>query len=183
MASAYLLITVGGTWRRRNSRWEKSLGYAASDGASHTLYDEQVCFFDDTAFEEVVFRAVVSDRSVLFLLKRREGSMSTHEDRIAALERKMTTLELKRLYDERKAAENTPSEQAYNYSEINHNLTMLLGIASGQEHAIRLMQGDLGIIRDRITSLEEKFEQRFTSLEGKFEQVLQHLAALTTKLE
>ena len=45
------------------------------------------------------------------------------------------------------------------------------------------MQGDLGIIRDRITSLEEKFEQRFTSMEGKFEQVLQHLAALTTKLE
>ena len=134
--------------------------------------------------------------------------MSTHEDRIAALERKMTTLELKRLYDERKAAENTPSEQAYNYSEINHNLTLLLGIASGQEHAIRLMQGDLGIIRERVdhqeediraikddlgtikerfeqrfTSLEEKFEQRFTSLEGKFEQVLQHLAALTTKLE
>ena len=117
------------------------------------------------------------------LIEEKGGSMSTHEDRIAALERKMTTLELKRLYDERKAAENTPSEQAYNYSEINHNLTMLLGIASGQEHAIRLMQGDLGIIRDRITSLEEKFEQRFTSLEGKFEQVLQHLAALTTKLE
>ncbi len=106
-------------------------------------------------------------------------------------------MELQRLYDERKAAENTPSEQAYNYSEINHNLTLLLGIASGQEHAIRLMQGDLGIIRERVEHQEEdiraikddlgiikeRIEQRFTSLEGKFEQVLQHLAALTTKLE
>jgi len=120
--------------------------------------------------------------------------MPTQEERLATLERKVAAMELQRLYDERKAAENTPSEQAYNYSEINHNLTLLLGIASGQEHAIRLMQGDLGIIRDRITSLEEKFEQRFTSMEGKFEQrftsmegkfeqVLQHLAALTTKLE
>jgi hypothetical protein len=134
----------------------------------------------------------------------REGSMPTQEDRIAELERKVTTLELKRLYDERMAAENTPAVQAYNYSEINHNLTMLLGIASGQEHAIRLMQGDvreikddLDVIKDRLdgveqhfTSLEGKFEQRFTSLEqrfgsleGKFEQVLHQLAALSAKLE
>jgi len=103
-------------------------------------------------------------------------------------------MELQRLYDERKAAERTPSEQAYNYTEINQNLTILLGIASGQEQDIKLMQGDLDIIRERITSLEGKVEQGFTSLEGKveqgftslegkFEQVLQHLAALTTKLE
>ncbi len=119
--------------------------------------------------------------------------MSTHEDRIAALERKMTTLELKRLYDERKAAENTPSEQAYNYSEINHNLAMLLGIASGQEHDIKLMQGDLEIIKERVEHIDQQIdgvdrrlegiEQRFTSLEGKFEQVLHQLAALTAKLE
>ena len=123
--------------------------------------------------------------------------MPTQEERLATLERKVAAMELQRLYDERKASENTPSEQAYNYSEINQNLTLLLGIASGQEHAIRLMQGDLGIIRERVehidqrlegieqrfTSLEGKFEQRFTSLEGKFEQVLQHLGALTTKLE
>lgn len=123
--------------------------------------------------------------------------MPTQEERLATLERKVAAMELQRLYDERKAAENTPSEQAYNYSEINHNLTLLLGMASGQEHAIRLMQGDLGIIRERVEHQEEdiraikedlgiikeRIEQRFTSLEGKFEQVLQHLATLTTKLE
>src|SRR6266702_3683731 len=99
--------------------------------------------------------AVVSDRSVL-----------------CCIERKVAAMELQRLYDERKAAERTPSEQAYNYTEINQNLTILLGIASGQEQDIKLMQGDLDIIRERITSLE-----------GKLEQVLQHLAALTAKLE
>ncbi len=123
--------------------------------------------------------------------------MPTQEDRLATLERKVAAMELQRLYDERKALENTPSEQAHNYSEINHNLAMLLGIASGQEHAIRLMQGDLGIIRERVEHqgedikaikddlgiIKERIEQRFTSLEGKFEQVLQHLAALTAKLE
>ncbi len=109
--------------------------------------------------------------------------MPTQEDRLATLERKVAAMELQRLYDERKAAERTPSEQAYNYTEINQNLTILLGIASGQEQDIKLMQGDLDIIRERITSLEGKVEQGFTSLEGKVEQVLQHLAALTTKLE
>jgi len=122
--------------------------------------------------------------------------MPTQEDRSAELERKVTILELKRLYDERMAAENTPAVQAYNYSEISHNLTMLLGVASGQEHSIRLMQGDIREIKDdldiikgrldgveqRFTSLEGKFEQRFGSLEGKFEQVLHQLAALSAKL-
>jgi len=109
--------------------------------------------------------------------------MPTQEERIAALERKVAAIELQRLYDERKAEEHTPSKQAYNYSEINQNLTMLLGIASGQELAIRLMQDDLGTIKERITSLEGKFEQGFTSLEGKFEQVLQLLTTLAAKLE
>lgn len=158
-----------------------------------------------------VFGAAVSDRSVLCLLKRREGSMPTQEERLATLERKVAAMELQRLYDERKAAENTPSEQAYNYREINQNLTILLGSASGQEADIRAMKDDLDIIKERVehidqridgvdrrlegidrrlesfeqrfTSLEGKFEQRFISLEGKFEQVLQHLATLTTKLE
>src|SRR5712692_4251688 len=75
--------------------------------------------------------------------------MPTQEDRIAELEQKMTTIELERLYEKRKASENTPTEQAYNYSTISHNLTLLLGIASGQEHAIKLMQGDLEIIKER----------------------------------
>ncbi len=44
------------------------------------------------------------------VLKRREGSIPTQEDRLATLERKVAAMELQRLYDERKAVERTPSE-------------------------------------------------------------------------
>jgi hypothetical protein len=122
--------------------------------------------------------------------------MPTQEDRIPELERKVTTLELKRLYDERKAAENTPDAQAYNHTEINHNLTMLLGIASGQEHAIRLMQGDLGIIKERMEFLDQRIdgidgrldgiERSLEGVDGRLdgiERALHHLATLITKSE
>jgi len=126
--------------------------------------------------------------------------MPTQEERIAALERKVAAIELQRLYDERKAAENTPSEQAYNYSEINHNLTMLLGIASGQEHAIRLMQGDLnvvkddlgivkadlGIVKERVEEQERDIRVMKADLgivKERVEQIVQLLTTLTTKLE
>jgi hypothetical protein len=99
------------------------------------------------------------------VIEEKGGSMPTQEDRLATLERKVAAMELQRLYDERKAAESTPSEQAYNYTEINQNLTLLLGIASGQEQDIKVMKNDLGIIRERV------------------EQIVQQLAVLTTKLE
>lgn len=132
--------------------------------------------------------------------------MPTQEDRLAALERKIASIELEMLYEQRKAEEIAPSEQAYNLKEINHHLTMLLGIASGQERDIKIVKSDLGIIKDRmegfeqrftslddqvssldgkvtsldekVTSLEETVEQRFTSLEGKLEQVLHILTNL-----
>ena len=106
--------------------------------------------------------------------------MPTQEERLAELERKVAAIELRRLYDERKAAENTPSEQAYNYSEINHNLAMPLGIATGQEHAIRLIQGDvkvmqddlgtvkddLGIVKEHLSAFEQGVNTSFETLES-----------------
>ena len=100
--------------------------------------------------------------------------MPTQEDRLAALERKIASIELEMLYEQRKAEESTPSEQAYNLKEVNYHLTMLLGIASGQERDIKLVKSDLSIIKDRT----EGFEQRFISLEGKLDQVLHILTNL-----
>ena len=114
------------------------------------------------------------------------------EDRIANLERKVASLELRRLYDERKAEEQTPSVQAFNLREINENMTILLGIVSGQEEDIKAVREDVATVKENVStlkedvsaikrqvaSLEEKFERRFTSVEGKLEQVLQILTTL-----
>jgi len=63
--------------------------------------------------------------------------MATQEDRLAMVERKVTALELRRVYDERKAEENTPSALEVHLREINENMTILLGIASAQEQNIK----------------------------------------------
>lgn len=122
--------------------------------------------------------------------------MSTYEDRMAILERKVAALELRRLYDERKAEESTPAALTFNLREINENMTILLGVASSQGESIKTLRNDLGLLREsmeqrfngvdrRLESVEQRFngvdhrlesmEQRFTSLEGKLEQVLQIL--------
>jgi chromosome segregation ATPase len=85
------------------------------------------------------------------------------------------------------------TSQELNNREINHNVTMLPGVASGQERDIKAMKNDLGIIRERVEHIDQRIdrvdrrlegiEQRFTSLEEKFEQVLQQLATLTAKSE
>jgi hypothetical protein len=106
--------------------------------------------------------------------------MSTYEDRIEALEQRVADIELERLYERRKATESTPSEQAYDIKQVNHRLTMLLGIASGQEHAIRAMQGDMDL---RFDVVDRQIAELKQSMEAKFEQVLQQLALLTKKPE
>lgn len=97
--------------------------------------------------------------------------MPTQEERLATLERKIASLELELLYEQRKAEESTPSERAYNLNEVNHHLTMLLGIASGQERDMKIIKGDLSAIKNSQASLE----QRFMGVEGKLEQVVQLL--------
>jgi uncharacterized coiled-coil protein SlyX len=105
-----------------------------------------------------------------------EGRMPTQEDRIAELEQKVAAIELERLYEQRKAEERPPTEQQWDFKQINHRLTMLLGIASGQEHDIKSMKND-------VSALRGEMNQRFTSVEGKLEQVLQMLATLVPKAD
>ena len=80
--------------------------------------------------------------------------MSTHEDRITALEQKVTDIELERLYERRQAAEHTPAEYAYDAKQVNYRLTMLLGVASGQEHDIKAIQKDLGSVKEDVSTLK-----------------------------
>src|SRR5215469_7782850 len=143
------------------------------------------------------------------LLQRREGrvAMPTQEERLAELERKVAAIELRRLYDERKAVEVTPAAQVRDYSEINQNLAMLLGIATGQEGAVRQMQGDmavvkgwveehgqdigvmqndvevikrdLGAVKEHVTSLGGKVEQGFAREDQRLAGIEQSLQQLT----
>ena len=111
--------------------------------------------------------------------------MPTQEERIAALEWKVTSLELRRMQDERKAQENTPSAQAYNLREINENMTILLGVIGSQGEDIKSIKERLDGFDQRFDGVDrrlESMEQRFTSLEGKLEQVL-HLLTTPPKAD
>lgn len=112
--------------------------------------------------------------------------MTTQEDRIAALEQKVADIELERLYERSKAIQGTPSEQTYDIKQVNHRLTMLLGIASGQEGAIQAIKEDMDLRFDvvgrQIAELKQSTDHRFDSMDQKFDKVLQLLTAITNKL-
>lgn len=104
--------------------------------------------------------------------------MSTYEDRIVSLERKVAALELRRLYDEGLARENTPAEQGHNLREINENMTMLLGVVGSQERDIKTIQEDVSSIKDRLDRLETKSDQhtrRFDRVDTLLTQILARL--------
>ena len=127
--------------------------------------------------------------------------MPTQEDRLDRLEMKVASLELERLYEQRKAAESTPSAQELNLKDVNHNTTMLLGIASGQERAIKVIQADVISIKNRaeqidanvislsvkvdkrFVALEEKFDKRFVALEGRMTSLEQRFDALEQRFD
>lgn len=84
--------------------------------------------------------------------------------------------------------------------EIDHNLTILLGIASGQEHAIQLMQGDLNVVKADLGYVKERVEEQEQDIrvmkddvgivkndlgyvKERVEQIVQLLTTLATKLE
>jgi hypothetical protein len=82
-----------------------------------------------------------------------------------------------------------------NVDELNRNATILLGIATSQERAIRLMQDDLGVVKGRVENIEQQLEgvgrwlegvdQRLDGMDQRLEgvqQVLQQLVVLVEKL-
>ena len=78
---------------------------------------------------------------------------------------------------------------------------MLLGIASGQEHAIKAIQADVESIKNRVeqidanvislgvkvdkrfVALEEKFDKRFVALEGRMTSLEQRFDSLEVKVD
>jgi hypothetical protein len=129
--------------------------------------------------------------------------VSTIDDRLAALERKVAVMELERAYEQIQVKATTPSEDAF--KEMNHYLTMLLGITSAQQIDIKAVKNDVTIVKQHVEHIDQRFDEvdrqfnsinqrfvgldlrlygmdkHFTSLEGKFDQMLIMLSTLTSK--
>lgn len=104
--------------------------------------------------------------------------MLSQEERLAELEQRVADIELERLYEKRKGGESTPSEQAYDVKQINHRLTMLLGVTSGQEKDIKAIKNDLESIKKQISDIKQdnaEFYIRFDRVNQRFEVLESHL--------
>ncbi len=108
--------------------------------------------------------------------------MSIYEDRIEALEQRVADIELERLYEKRKTIETTPSEQAYDIKQVNHRLTMLLGVTSGQEHAIRTMQGDMDMRFDAVDIRFNQIDARFNQVDVRLDKIEAEIGTIKTDM-
>jgi Tfp pilus assembly protein PilN len=95
--------------------------------------------------------------------------MSTQEDRIAALERKVA------------AIENTPSMQAFNLRELNENMTILLGVSSSQGGDIKAIKENVSSINDRLEGVEQRLDRLETKSDEQTTLLTQILARLPEK--
>jgi chromosome segregation ATPase len=81
------------------------------------------------------------------------------------------------------------SQQMLHNQETDRHLTMLLGIAKGQESDIRVMQTDistiktdLGVMNDRLSRVEARLESIEVQLGMEFAAVNQQLAEIRSLL-
>lgn len=80
--------------------------------------------------------------------------MPTQEDRITTLEQ--TTVSR---IDFLNAVNKLTLQQAQNASDTYHELTILLGVTGSQGKDIKAIKEDVSSIKDRLVSLETKFDE------------------------
>lgn len=97
--------------------------------------------------------------------------MSTYEDRIEALERKVLNLELHRLTDQQKAEMNVPKELGRDLREIKENETMLVGLFFKETEHIKAIEESANTISERVG----RIETRLDGMDRHFEDVDQSL--------
>ena len=108
--------------------------------------------------------------------------MPTQEERFTALEQTLAFLQRR---------------SGVEIQDLNRNVTMLLGVASGQELDIKEIKISLVTIRDRLDVVEQRLgtieqhldvveqrlESRFETVDKKFDQMLSLLTTFTAKPE
>jgi hypothetical protein len=81
------------------------------------------------------------------LLKEKEGTMPTHEERLSTVEQSVVVL--------RKGI-----------GDIQHNETILLGVMAEQGKDIREMKVSLAVLNERVGAFEQSMHDRFETQEG-----------------
>src|SRR5579885_489284 len=127
--------------------------------------------------------------------------MSNYDERLAALEDKVATIELHHLHS---VQEKTPIEQGRSLREANENITILLGIAVKQNERIKAVEDnlssfkvyvdqqftgikqDIGELTIKVDRLEQRFtalENRMTALEGRFDVLENRMTVLEGRFD
>ncbi len=140
-----------------------------------------------------VFRVCYnSHKGTACLYQKGWAFMPTQEERLTAVEQGLAAVQgdflihLSENNRQMAALNKVISTQELHSRDIDHNVTILLGIAGSQGKGIKAIKDDLGVIKESVEHVGQQlggFEHRFTFLEEKLEQVLRQLATLTTKLE
>ncbi len=81
------------------------------------------------------------------------------------------------------AVEQSQKRVDGNIDEINHHMTILLGIVSNQETDIKEIKASVASIGGRLNAFEQNVNSRFEKLEGRFDTFEQSVNSRFEKLE
>jgi uncharacterized coiled-coil protein SlyX len=118
--------------------------------------------------------------------------MPTHEDRLTVVELTLNSLRqdfLQAIVDNTRSMSTlnkVVAQQEQNVRDADHEITILLGVASAQGKDIKDIKNRLDGFDERFASFDKHlagFDERFVSVEGKLDQIMLLLNTLTSKLE
>ena len=102
--------------------------------------------------------------------------MATYDERLAALEKTTTTLRAQLTQ-----ALNKIEQLEQHEDDSNHQQTILLGIASGQEKSIRIIKEDVSVLKEDVSVLKEDVQGIKGRLDEHTSLLTQILARLPEK--
>jgi|GEM_PF-739013 chromosome segregation ATPase len=103
--------------------------------------------------------------------------MPTPEERIGALEQRISVIEREWLLFKRQVEERH-TQYLRDISDMHHYLTMQFGMLSGQEHDIRIIQRDIAALKERADSMEQRLDRLETTTTKHTTILDQHTAIL-----
>jgi uncharacterized coiled-coil protein SlyX len=107
------------------------------------------------------------------------------EDRVTALEQGLSSVQqdfithLSQNNRQMAALNRVLAEQEVHTRDLDHNLTILLGVASEQGRDIKVVKERLGGVDSRLDGID----QRLSNVEQGIQQILQQLTAIAAKLK
>jgi len=115
--------------------------------------------------------------------------MPTQEERLGIVEQTVTALRMDLLQvisDNTRtmsALNRVVAQQEQSTRDVNHELTILVGVVGSQGQDIKAMKGDLATVKSDLSSVKasvEAHDKRFDSMDKKLDQVLLVLSKLTS---